>query len=357
MPMGTDDQDSLFNQMYRIEYPEEITKANVTELVLARARSRIGDTGYGLLSDNCEAFATYCKTGVAQSHQVTWLKEKVKECLELGNIKAVTKHGVRFLAKVQKGVPLAATEVIPAEVVEEALNASQGVGAGIIILIESGFVIWDLSQAYSERKDGKISRADFIEASTRRVVEGVASAGSAITCSIGMEIGVGCLFGLAFGPVGMVVGGIIGGVVGGIAGGAVGRVIGSWGGSLAGKIISRRFPDDRAVTDINDLKPGDHVVLTGWFLHPRCHAIVIEHNKEDEVLMIRNTKERGVVEEWMEINRPLVRVEYKRGACLEPEKVIENARSLLGQTRYNLATYNCKTFARECKTIPNLQKK
>ena len=71
------DNNSLFNQMYRVEYPEEILNSNEPELVLARARSRIGDTGYGIFSDNCESFATYCKTGYSQSHQVLWLENKI----------------------------------------------------------------------------------------------------------------------------------------------------------------------------------------------------------------------------------------------------------------------------------------
>ncbi|HOJ68188.1 MAG TPA: lecithin retinol acyltransferase family protein [Candidatus Hydrogenedentes bacterium] len=34
------------------------------------ARSRIGETGYNLLFNNCEHFATWCKTGKPQSRQV-----------------------------------------------------------------------------------------------------------------------------------------------------------------------------------------------------------------------------------------------------------------------------------------------
>ena len=34
------------------------------------ARSRLGETGYHLLFNNCEHFATWCKTGKSQSRQV-----------------------------------------------------------------------------------------------------------------------------------------------------------------------------------------------------------------------------------------------------------------------------------------------
>ncbi len=153
LTMKATSEDKLFNQMYRIEYSDDIAKANKPELVLARARSRINDTGYGLFGDNCEAFATYCKTGYAKSHQVTWLIGKIKETCGLSNLKTTAKNGLRFISKAADGAPLAATEVIPAEVIEEALNGSEAVGAGIVILIETGFVIWDIGQAYQERKN------------------------------------------------------------------------------------------------------------------------------------------------------------------------------------------------------------
>jgi len=38
--------------------------------VLKRARSRIGETKYNLLSNNCEHFATWCKTGVKYCSQI-----------------------------------------------------------------------------------------------------------------------------------------------------------------------------------------------------------------------------------------------------------------------------------------------
>ena len=40
------------------------------EVVLARAESRIGESGYRLLRNNCEHFATWCRTGHARSGQV-----------------------------------------------------------------------------------------------------------------------------------------------------------------------------------------------------------------------------------------------------------------------------------------------
>ena len=44
---------------------------------LARARSRIGESSYSLVSNNCEHFAIWCKTGVDKSYQVNDVLESV----------------------------------------------------------------------------------------------------------------------------------------------------------------------------------------------------------------------------------------------------------------------------------------
>jgi hypothetical protein len=46
---------------YHLYSPEE---------TVARARSRLGETNYNLLTNNCEHFAIWCKTGVSESLQV-----------------------------------------------------------------------------------------------------------------------------------------------------------------------------------------------------------------------------------------------------------------------------------------------
>lgn len=46
---------------YHLYSPEETVK---------RAESRIGESEYNLVSNNCEHFAIWCKTGISESHQV-----------------------------------------------------------------------------------------------------------------------------------------------------------------------------------------------------------------------------------------------------------------------------------------------
>lgn len=59
--------DDLAKQLYQtygyhLYTPEE---------TVARARSRIGETSYNLLTNNCEHFAIWCKTGVSESMQIS----------------------------------------------------------------------------------------------------------------------------------------------------------------------------------------------------------------------------------------------------------------------------------------------
>ncbi len=40
------------------------------EKTIARARSRLGESEYNLVVNNCEHFAIWCKTGISESHQI-----------------------------------------------------------------------------------------------------------------------------------------------------------------------------------------------------------------------------------------------------------------------------------------------
>lgn len=44
--------------------------AYVPDVVVARAKSRLGENNYNLLSNNCEHFACWCKTGISDSKQI-----------------------------------------------------------------------------------------------------------------------------------------------------------------------------------------------------------------------------------------------------------------------------------------------
>ena len=69
--------DDQLGDLYRIDYPDDVTEKNPPNLVIARALSRLDETGYGLLKNNCEGFAAFCKTGVSESCQTHWFWAKL----------------------------------------------------------------------------------------------------------------------------------------------------------------------------------------------------------------------------------------------------------------------------------------
>lgn len=57
---------SINSSKYKIAGPDEVIK---------RARSRIGERKYSVLTNNCEHFAVWCKTGLQESEQAAFWKK------------------------------------------------------------------------------------------------------------------------------------------------------------------------------------------------------------------------------------------------------------------------------------------
>ncbi len=51
-------------------YVRQYRTCFIPDVVVQRAESRLGERNYNLLFNNCEHFATWCKTGVSESRQV-----------------------------------------------------------------------------------------------------------------------------------------------------------------------------------------------------------------------------------------------------------------------------------------------
>lgn len=315
--------------LYRMDYEEDILKENPLRLVLARARSRLGDDGYQFFADNCEAFVTYCKKGIEKSQQVVALLKKLHDHVKivLGCIPA------KFVTKgleIAKATFENAGKVGTAETVENIAKNCQWVGFGLVIIIEGCLTIYDLKKLYDARKDGSLSGNEFMEQVSKRVTE-------ALCAGIPAALG-----GLVPGVTGIFVG-IICGVVGKI----VGSLIGPYVGRAITKIIK---PNDRAVTSIEDLHLGDHIVFYCTIAHPRHHCIVLWHEeKENKVNVIHNTYKFGVTQEFIKYVPPFYKVTYQEKECQPPEEVCSRALSKLGTNDYNIITYNCKHFAEWCK--------
>jgi len=61
-----DNFERFFSQEYKLYSPEETVQ---------RALSRVGESKYNLVFNNCEHFAVWCKTGVSKSYQVNSIVE------------------------------------------------------------------------------------------------------------------------------------------------------------------------------------------------------------------------------------------------------------------------------------------
>jgi hypothetical protein len=56
------------NTVYRRNYTQGF--CFIPEVVVKRAMSRLGEQKYNLLFNNCEHFASWCKTGISDSQQI-----------------------------------------------------------------------------------------------------------------------------------------------------------------------------------------------------------------------------------------------------------------------------------------------
>ncbi|MEA5535729.1 lecithin retinol acyltransferase family protein [Crocosphaera sp. XPORK-15E] len=56
------------NTIYLRQYPDSF--CFIADVVVSRAKSRLGEKKYNLLFNNCEHFATWCKTGINYSKQI-----------------------------------------------------------------------------------------------------------------------------------------------------------------------------------------------------------------------------------------------------------------------------------------------
>ncbi|XP_052814712.1 uncharacterized protein LOC128241713 [Mya arenaria] len=68
--------------LYRFNYPSYVLKRNPPHVVFQRATCLMLSShqeSYNLYSNNCEHFATFCKTGKSHSCQIQWLMKNVEE--------------------------------------------------------------------------------------------------------------------------------------------------------------------------------------------------------------------------------------------------------------------------------------
>ena len=180
--------------LYRIDYDGECYPATIA---VSRGRRRLNEVKYSLITNNCEHFVRWCKTGFDKSVQVDSVFNTLKRigtnltsCLPSEAFKGLKIIFSKIGGLVVPGVVNEARQMIGESA---ALVTGQQVckylGMGAIVAIEAVSVGHDIYQASKLRKDDKISRDEFVNVVVRRTAQGVAgAAGAAIGAHVGQVV-------------------------------------------------------------------------------------------------------------------------------------------------------------------------
>ena len=201
------------------------------DTVVQRARGKLNERQYNPLTNNCEHFAMWCKTGESSSDQVNKAKEMLQE--EYGKAAPCGAMAIAlatFIQIVTIGIGTK-TEIIVSTPKEEFGKIMFSVTTSTTLVMSTHYAtapkysfgyetmacravfeaisaVNDILYAYEDMKEGQISRVAFKKAAFKKFVT---SLGSFVGSSIGMIVGQVALF---FPFVGGLVGSVVGGLVG-----------------------------------------------------------------------------------------------------------------------------------------------
>ncbi|CAH3043926.1 unnamed protein product, partial [Porites evermanni] len=165
------------------------------ETVVSSAKSKLGERKYHPVTNNCEHFALWCKTGISSSEQVNNVKDAFKT-----RVNDVKDTLLRALLQ---------------EIVTETSVVKESVGGlEIAAVFEVVSAVYDISCAHKDKQEGRISQAEFDQAVGNRILSGTMN----VAVSTAGEV-----IGQVLIPVPA-----IGKFVGGIVGSFIGKVLGEW---------------------------------------------------------------------------------------------------------------------------------
>ena len=179
-------------------YKEPTPKSFTRDQIVERAQSRVGESGYHLLMNNCEHFANWCRNGKHCSKQLKNVskaigKQGTKSTLKAG-AKIVTEIGVKEVGKTGSKLIAKTGAKSGAKVIGKTL--AKGGGA---------FIVADIAQAGIEQLGGNMGLSqDDAEVVGKCVgAGGHIAAGAAVAGPLGAAAGlaiwgVGELFGSLF---------------------------------------------------------------------------------------------------------------------------------------------------------------
>lgn len=203
--------------------------------VLQRARSRVGETAYNVVTNNCEHFATWCKTGYERCSQMPSAVRRVSmyamEGLAAGG-RCVAKCAV---AAAESGTTIA-RELIRTSLpnalanggkafVQNALTVAGKAFGPLTALFEAPLFAYNCYNAHKKYKAAKRRMED--DSMKPRLKQqrnrNIREAGFEGLGAVG-----GAVIGAAVGSVIPALGTLVGGLIGGIGGRILGKLFGRW---------------------------------------------------------------------------------------------------------------------------------
>jgi len=232
---------SDWSEMYKYIYDRWYDANEVVQ----RAISRLGERAYNMFTNNCEHFATWCKTGTHWSYQVDSFKLRScvaaveKGCVAIGDtvkcaisaVKNGSKIATEAIDMVASGIKAVSSGA--GEYKKYALNSLCNVGVlgGVIAgITEVGLFGYNWHKAQKEYK------AALEHAEDERKKESFKQQRNRIITEAACE-GTGGLIGSTAGAVALSFIPVVGTVIGGVVGGFLGR----WFGKMFGRFLGKKL--------------------------------------------------------------------------------------------------------------------
>jgi hypothetical protein len=197
------------------------------DIVIARAKSKLGESGYNLFDNNCEHFATWCKTGRKRSEQVT---QKKSQATGVGGSTAAVVGGIGVVSATGAAGLSGAGIMSGLATVGGIVGGGAVAGVGVLAAAPALITTAAMSQVFKEDESLPAQ-----ENEARRV-------GQAVTTATAVAGTVGAAGAIA--TAGSVAGLSAAGITSGLA--AIGGVVG--GGMVMGVAITAAAPAAAAAT-------------------------------------------------------------------------------------------------------------
>jgi len=227
--LETIDVDPTKEDVYRVDYPA--ADRCPVEAVIQRACERLGEAKYNPLTNNCEHFARWCKTGRAECGQVRKFAGRVKLACTSAASKLAHEAAADGLESLVAGslgkVGLSGVRRRVAEVFGSASGVARNVKCGALacnvavnVGLEAAVFAADSLVAYRKYRSGAISRDEFRRALGKLGCEDVGGVTGSTAIGILGQLVIPVPF------------------VGGFAGCILGNLIGRYFGAVVGKQVA-----------------------------------------------------------------------------------------------------------------------